>query len=604
MTQRRLLVAQAGEPADAESFGAGSVGDILIRKSPAIPGAPDDYGWGTVLGRSAATSADLSSAAFADMPIGIGVYVTSRGRIYWAVPLGRGDIAGTGNDWKSDPSTSDPALRLQASWRIDAEVGDNDNDGSPASPIADGDEFVARMGGPEFLLSILMTIAITGDVEIPRLICKPIATTTNAGLLIVGTPTAMLLASTVTYFAGAGNSPPKITAAGVADWAVAGPGNTSLICDAATRNVRGTFTTGAAAGAHFWGAKKAPDAGDGSDVLRIHDLAASPIGLLGVTTVVPANGDAFEFHALPKVGVIDIDFRGQVNGDVTNTVYTPSLRIENLWIRYYVDSMVSCPIFAPGTNILFGCAVQNFTASLGRAQQAGALTVVGCWLNVTSLENALIGWGLITGVGKSLVPPSIFIAPGATLETGHNTWQGTRANILGNWYVSAGVDYICDAVGAAVTCVGTILVTAGGLRGYGSSQYGLVIKNGARFQYASTLPSITGTLGDIQVTNNGGTALVLSWGTMPWNDGVYSGTATLGVGGTVNVAIPYLAAGQKVTYNRNTPSGAGTLGNLSAPTAARTTTQFTLNSDNAADRSSIDWQTSAYGTGINISRWL
>ena len=28
-------------------------------------------------------------------PIGVGIYVISRGRIYWSVPVGKGDIAGT-----------------------------------------------------------------------------------------------------------------------------------------------------------------------------------------------------------------------------------------------------------------------------------------------------------------------------------------------------------------------------------------------------------------------------------------------------------------------------------------------------------------------------
>jgi hypothetical protein len=553
---------------------------------------------------TATSSTDLATPAFANIPEGVGVYVLSRGRIYWSVPVGTGDLAGTGNDWKSDATTSKPDFQLQATWFIDGTIGDDDGTGIDAAhPLASGDELMARLQGGKFVLSVAMVITISGTTAIPRLILQPFAATTAASMRISGVPTATLLATTIAvYTPAAANTPVKLTATGVIDWATAGPGGTSLVCDAATRNCRFTMTNGPAVGAHFWGAKAAPDAGDPASVLRVHDMAPSPIGLVGIATVAPANGDAFVVESLPSVQVLDIDFRGQSNGDVFNTVYTPSLRVENLALKYCTVSGYDS-LFAPSTMVMFGCSIQNLFAPTGFNQAFGGLTVAGCWVNATSIGNCLIGWGLLTTVGKSVTGTLVrlTIGPGSNVQTGHNTVQGTSLNVLGALYISAGTEFICDATGPGITCVGTVLI-ASGLRGYGNTTYGMVVKNGARFQYGSTLPTLTGTLGDAQIANNGGTALVLPWSAMPWNDGVYFGTAQLGAGGTVTVAVPYLAAGQKITLGRNTPAGA--IGDLSAPAATRTTAQFVLNSSNAGDTSTVDWQTSAYGTGINISRWL
>lgn len=45
MTQRRLTVYGAGEPADADSFGEGNAGDVLTRLAPPVAGAPPPFGW-------------------------------------------------------------------------------------------------------------------------------------------------------------------------------------------------------------------------------------------------------------------------------------------------------------------------------------------------------------------------------------------------------------------------------------------------------------------------------------------------------------------------------------------------------------------------------
>lgn len=64
MTQRRLTVYGAGEPADADSFGTGAVGNVLTRLAPPAPGQPDDYGWRP--GGGGASLAQLTNVRWVD----------------------------------------------------------------------------------------------------------------------------------------------------------------------------------------------------------------------------------------------------------------------------------------------------------------------------------------------------------------------------------------------------------------------------------------------------------------------------------------------------------------------------------------------------------
>jgi hypothetical protein len=88
----------------------------------------------------AANVAALATAPYAHIPNGQSVYVLSRFRNYVSVPLGNGDEAGTGNEWKSDPSTSSPGQRTIATWFI-SNAGSDDNSGAViGSPLATGRE--------------------------------------------------------------------------------------------------------------------------------------------------------------------------------------------------------------------------------------------------------------------------------------------------------------------------------------------------------------------------------------------------------------------------------------------------------------------------------
>jgi hypothetical protein len=553
-----------------------------------------------------AQSTDL--ATIAPAWVGAWAYVDSQRVGYMAVPMGTGDMAGIGVDWKRDPATSDPRWLMQATWSINPATGNNDASGvDDANALASYDEWVARVNGPDLLLSVGMTVRILGDI--PRFVARPVYASIAAFLHVEGVPLATLLTSTILlYTPAAGNHPVKFTANGVADWSIAGPGATSLVSDAATRNARGRFITGVAAGAYFFGAKVAPDPGDAATVLRIHYVASNPNGPTGVATVVPANGDGFVFESLPTIGALDIIASGAVNSDTRSTVFTPALRVQSLRLNFASLQMYGA-ITAPSTDVLFGCIVHNLTAPLGHQQNAGGLIAVGCWANVSSLGNCTVGWSLITTLGKSVVTnlARITINPGGgEVQTGHNTVQGTSFNVLGSLWISAGTEYICDWQGAAnsaVIATGTVLISSG-LNGYGGANFGIQLKNGARVSYPDGgTPAVTGAAGDVQILNNGGPAIVLPYAALPWNDGVYSGTDTLGVGGIKVTTVPNWQAGQAIVFSFNTPAGIpGT--KLSVPTATRAATQFVVNSDLATDRSTYDWATVALGTGACINKWL
>jgi hypothetical protein len=73
MTQKRLNVAPAGEPADADSFDpGGSVGDVLTKLAPPAPGQPPAYGW-----RTGAKLANLSAGLYVDSGTSVAVALQS-----------------------------------------------------------------------------------------------------------------------------------------------------------------------------------------------------------------------------------------------------------------------------------------------------------------------------------------------------------------------------------------------------------------------------------------------------------------------------------------------------------------------------------------------
>ena len=108
----------------------------------AIPGPPVNPAVFAQFNVNAST--DL--ATIAPAWIGAWAYVTTQGCGYMAVPVGHGDVAGTGVDWKRDPATSDPAWRNQATWFL-ATTGSDDATGiDAANPLATVEELQARWG--------------------------------------------------------------------------------------------------------------------------------------------------------------------------------------------------------------------------------------------------------------------------------------------------------------------------------------------------------------------------------------------------------------------------------------------------------------------------
>lgn len=580
MTQRRLLVAPAGEPADAESFGPGSVGDILIRKSPAIPGAPDDYGWGAVLGRSAATSADLSSAAFANMPIGIGAYVVSRGRIYWSVPLGRGDIAGTGNDWKSDPSTSDPNWLTETAWFI-SNAGNDDSSGIlNGEPLLTVNELQARWG----IMPVLTTnVTITFLTDHPGGVLQFSRTTLDVLLKIIGKPT-VLVSDVVAAFAdisGAANAWARLTGTAILDF-------TPFV------NQQIAYTSGPANGAVDFVVLQNPQAA-GLNVTEVMK-ATPPLSTANnyfAAAVNPVAGNTFDIRALPVIDALVLECNDICQSRLIGATNSsrPTYQLENLYVKQFAAKADS---IGSASRLYWGCMFNNLsdpTANPGNASLFSCLNV----MNHTRVQAGTYSQCAFKATGAAIaaalncrVPVSFInvIFEGCTFAVNSsNTITGSTTG----FFNAAGVGLILSN-----TCT---YVASGSLLGQGNGT------TGASVAIDATLVLTTGMTVKLTGTNPdwrfGNAAPYFTWAQAPRLHARGSFADTLGAGATKVVSIPNLPADARVWATTKTPAGAGAPGVLSIPTAGRTANSVTVNSSVATDTSTFEggWESPSGGVG-------
>jgi len=122
-----------------------------------------------------------------------------------------------------------------------------------------------------------------------------------------------------------------------------------------------------------------------------------------------------------------------------------------------------------------------------------------------------------------------------------------------------------------------------------SETYALSVGDNCRFTWGSGfVPNIDCTSAPThEIETIGGWLL---WATAAYDTDEQKGIATL-VNGTVTVAARN-ANTRGVVISRNTPGGA--IGELSAPSADRTATQFVINSVSATDTSTVDWHIPGY----------
>jgi hypothetical protein len=201
-----------------------------------------------------------------------------------------------------------------------------------------------------------------------------------------------------------------------------------------------------------------------------------------------------------------------------------------------------------------------------------------CVLNVTTVNSV--------SAGPFLVANGVFQA-------------ATISHLLGMGYI---LDVqIFDVVGATSIAIVPWLANITNLSGNNNAGIGYGLNNRLSCGFEGT-QNLTGAVANVKLLSTTGVALPLTVtlsSLLPIADFARSGTAKL-VAGTVTVTVPYIDwTIQRLTFGRSTPGG--TIGDISAPTASRTTTTFVLNSTNALDTSDVQWSISPLGRNIFIA---
>lgn len=470
-------------------------------------------------------------------------------------------------------------------WYIDGVVGDDGNPGtSPGLPIRTGGELLRRLGSYAIWQQSVTVHVLANGMTDPLILSGMMK---NAGdhLDVIGTPTQVADAGTISSFTVFNHATPEASLL-----------KTTLIADWSSHQWRRLRIIGGARDDSVCWVAKANPSGLGVDTARtsrwgaINTTSATAI----TNNVTPVNGDAVVVESLPRIPSIHI----QLDGPIDNSA-NPAFGVRQLLVRDVdVDSIdiYTASANVPVRSITYGIAFQGssnnaFTPSAlilpmlcSKAYTRSTATTIivaqGFWVNC------------LAGDGLSLVSGSI--------PWGASTLLCEGCGVS----MTQGVVYACndvqvfDMVGATSTAVGTSTGFRGtSISGKDNAGYGLGIFNNSVIRLTGTL-NLQGAAGNVHLFSTPATNLTYTQFAVP-NDWSQKGTAQL-VGGTVNVAVPYLdPATQKITVSYNTPPASP--GFLSVPAASRTAAGFTINSSLPADNGTVDWQISPLGRNIFFS---
>lgn len=480
-------------------------------------------------------------------------------------------------------------------WYLDAVTGDDQNDGlTPATALQSGGELQRRLGPQAaWSTSVTVHVGVGGVADALNIIGD--TTLPGVHVDIIGTPILEADAGLITSYTAMDHTTPRsptVACAGITDW---------------TPHVgkRLRITSGTNAGAVTWVLKADPH-GLGLSVCRTGRWYKKVSGVSQTVlfaSVTPVVGDPIAIESLPEVTSLVLKLGGAVDSTQLNDPWT--------WRQYSVDSISIGVGVRDCTSdyqwyrgIVFGCSMRAFTSVNGSYSLS---TSSSCVVSSLMLGNA-VGAGVANGVWAG----GCFLAlPGTTHGIGNSVAQPGRYYYCVGQSVSfqpMGPDYYSNvqtfdvSVGfAAFSCrgVGMILSTVSSSDNAG---YGLQLSNGIATVMSGTI-NVKGAVANVVLTTSPLVALpltVIPANLIPMMDFGWKGSATL-VAGTVTVAVPWVDwANQQIVFSRKDPLG--TIGDLSVPTATRTTTGFVINSANVADVSTVNWQITPMGRNILLSK--
>lgn len=476
-------------------------------------------------------------------------------------------------------------------WYLDNVTGSDSNSGVLVNaPLKTGAELTKRLGpAPLWGQSVTIHVGsngLTDDLVITGNLLLP-----NTHLDIQGTTTQLASAGLITTVTTQDHATPRgptLICSGIADWTPYVGQRVRVTAGTKVNSVTWIL----AANAHGLGLNVALT----GVWAQKRDVSPDPASMYDCPAI-PTVGDTVVIESLPFIPHVEVRLSGAVNTSGTDNAW-PSRQylIENVSSTGIIRNCSSDP--TPYRNLIFGCK-SSFVNSenYGSAASQGYQDIVA-----HHLEGSTLGPLRASGVwvGLCVRPTSVLVnsdaAPGflvrvvsygtALCPVGSDTWSNVQVFGVPN----------ASSQAIALTKGRYTDVSAAENNGYG-----LGLASGANF-YASSTFNIRGTVANVRLTSDpvyNFPLTVLSSTFRPTADFEQRGTATL-VGGTVAVAIPW-ADWTRQTVLLQRRQALGTLGNLEAPVGSRTSTGFTIQSDNALDSSIVDWVITPLGRNIFIA---
>ena len=474
-------------------------------------------------------------------------------------------------------------------WYLDAVTGNDQNDGlTPATALQTGTELQRRLG-PQARWTASVTVHIgTGGVQ--SLCLRGETAAAGVSVDIIGTPTLVADAGTVSAYTAMDHATPRsptLTCTGVTDW-------TSYV------GMRVRLTSGANAGACTWILKANPD-GLGLAVARTsawykkNDLV--PTTSMS-STGAPTVGNTIVIETLPAINDLELELYGVTSLAGGNSWPQRQYAIDSLSITS-LSRKSSCDRIDANRSIVFGCRLSFQTTDTRLGSSFSSALAVSCLLWTVGNTSINLG-GSFSGLG-TLNVLSITSVSAGSLVINQSVLQGTSLSLP--YGVSGFVTgmQVFDIVSATAPAFSVWSGTFSNISGNNNAGYGYLFANRCNATLSST-QNLTGAVANVILGATGSVLLPLTVtlaSLLPINDFARSGTAKL-VAGTVTVTVPHIDwSVQQLTFGRSNP--AGTIGDLSAPTASRTTTSFVINSSNALDTSDVQWSISPLKRNIFVS---
>jgi hypothetical protein len=471
-----------------------------------------------------------------------------------------------GGNWERLTYTTERDYLFQADWYVNPTAGDDENPGTLVAPLETLEELTRRVSVGPLEQDTTVHISAGAILSAKLDVDGGGHTVTLRGTVLTVVDTTIVDWTALDHTVPEGS---LLQAVGIANWA-------PLV------GMRVHFIDGDAAGVTTWVERANPHAA-GAQVARVGPPAVADAGQLADLKA-PSEDDRILIEQLgTSIEMLEFTCRDQTSRLIVRDLV---LDLTYLTVARYDAWAADAGTLVQGCMVAGGYHVPSGILPLASYSERTVLRLEGCCFHgsQTWIHGATwaIGCTVLTG-GLSVIGPDVvrldYLLSALDLEIGGAWTDQYRVSVA-----PVNVELLdVQLFDGDVIVDGPANVYANNLSGDGGALQAVQINgNDVLFTWASTGVMNLLTVGGAMKTP---TCTFLTWAEVLYDSDEQQGTATL-VAGTVTVAARD-ALDRGVVVSRDTPGGV--VGNLSAPVATRTATQFVVNSDNVADTSAIDW---------------